>query len=281
MYKLVGDDYIFNGNLEEYLFSLGVSQEHVDRMKKKVIQKNKNIYYSFVRNLETGQIDRKEELVPLEKVIGTSRGTIGKSIFENVRMMERGEREPSRFFRCFEFANKMQLDELRDSYKTLYYPVEMDYYEEDDEYYLTSDGNHRTLTAMILGAEYIKANITIKHCDFDKRKKYFATEEFFNEFNILEVRKTIWDTQIIFADGDDYFIVEGYSIRENEDCLEYIDILSREILIDLKYVEIISKLPKIFQIIYGSFCKNKRVLQYIEKTKEACRCGDKVRIYDF
>lgn len=57
-----------------------------------------------------------------------------------------------------------------------------------------------------------------------KRKKYFAAEGFFKEFNILEVRETILDTQIIFADGEDSFIVEGYSIRENEDCTEYYSI---------------------------------------------------------
>ena len=91
--------------------------------------------------------DRREKrLVPLQKVIGTSRGTVGDSVFENVRTMLYWEREVSRFKKCFGFLKEMGLDEVRRSYAALGYPVEMVYYKDDDEYFLTSDGNHRTLT---------------------------------------------------------------------------------------------------------------------------------------
>lgn len=128
---------------------------------------------------------KRKRLVPLSRIIGISRGTIGKSVYENVRNMRDGKREPARFCSCFSFLNKMTLEELRESYKNVY-PVEMDYYVEEDEYYLTSDGNHRTLTAMLLGAEYINANVTPMYCDFEKRHKCLAVDKFYEDFNIIQ-----------------------------------------------------------------------------------------------
>lgn len=100
----------------------------------------------------------------MSKVIGTSRGTVGKSVFENVRIIPDGEREPKRFKGCFDFLNSMTLEELKESYKELFNPVKMVYYKDDEEYYLVTDGNHRTLTAMLLGAEYIRADVTTMYC---------------------------------------------------------------------------------------------------------------------
>ncbi len=97
--------------------------------------------------------EKEKQLVPLQKVIGTSRGTAG--------------------------------DRVRASYKELGYPVEMVFYK-DDEYFLTSDGNHRTLTVMLLSAESIKANVSVQVCDYAKREKYSAEQEFYAEYDILD-----------------------------------------------------------------------------------------------
>lgn len=58
-------------------------------------------------------------------------------MFENVRD---SVREPSRFSNCFNYLQKMTLDQLGKSYEELYFPVEITYYSEDDSYYVTSDG---------------------------------------------------------------------------------------------------------------------------------------------
>lgn len=117
---------------------------------------NKDDYY-FI-----DEQDKGEYLVPLEKVIGASRGTVGDSVLNNVKMMHDGVREPSRFYNCFHFLDNMTLEKLKLSYETLFCPVVMIYYEEDDEYYVSSDGNHRTLIAMLIGAKFIKAKCTRK-----------------------------------------------------------------------------------------------------------------------
>ena len=62
------------------------------------------------------------------------------------------------------------------SYGELYYPVKMVYYVDDDVYFLSGDGNHRTLTAMLVGAKYIRAKVTNGHCDAKKRKNTFVVK---------------------------------------------------------------------------------------------------------
>lgn len=207
MYKKEDNIYVFDGNFEEYLLSIGVDHKHIERMKKKKLQSNKDDYY-FI-----DEYDRREELVSLEKVIGTSRGTVGDSVFDNVRMMRDGVREPSRFCNCFRFLDNMTLEELKLSYEKLFYPVVMIYYEEDDEYYVSSDGNHRTLTAMLIGARYIKAKVYSKHCDFNKKEKYLSTIEFYNKYNICQIRQRCLNYyEIVFKENNEFFVVSGFKI---------------------------------------------------------------------
>lgn len=270
--------YIFDGDLEQFLLDKGVEAEHIERMKEKKLQHDKERYYNS-NYLETGKYEREKRLVPLSRVIGMSRGTIGKSVFENVRTMRDGEREPSRFYSCFSFLNRMTLEELRESYKNIY-PVEMDYYVEEDEYYLTSDGNHRTLTAMLLGAEYINANVTPMYCDFEKRNKCLAVDKFYEDFNIIQISYFYMGVEIVFADDEGYYAVNGFSRGRDENCYEYINKLSNEIKVDMRMVKIWSKLPKFIVTILNMLSQNKRIIQYIEKS---CHTNGnrQINIYDF
>ena len=118
--------YSFDGDFEQFLLDIGVEAEHIEDMKNKILQADKEIYYNSTYFV-TGKWERENRLVPLSKVIGTSRGTVGNSVFENVRTMQDGEREPSRFRACFSFLSKMSLNELRESYKNVL-PVETEYY---------------------------------------------------------------------------------------------------------------------------------------------------------
>lgn len=272
-------NYIFDGDLEQYLLSKGVESGHIEKMKHKILQHDKEVYYES-KYLETGKFERETMLVPLSKVIGTSRGTVGKSVFENVRTMSDGEREPSRFQSCLSFLDKMTLEELRASYEKLYYPVEMEYYKEEDEYFLTSDGNHRTLTAMLLGAEFIKANVTTMYCNFVKRDKCLAVEKFYKDFDIIQINYAYNGAEIVFADNDTHYVVSGFPRRINENCYEYINKLSDEIQKDMKAVKTWMKLPKLIRDILGMFCSNKRIIQYIEK-QQNYHWDRSIDIYDF
>ncbi len=53
----------------------------------------------------------------------------------------------------------------------------MVYYECDDEYFLTGDGNHRTLTAMLVGSEYILAKVTRVKCDLEKERSLYQVKK--------------------------------------------------------------------------------------------------------
>ena len=160
----------FADNLTEYLMQYGVSEEHINAMKSKILEESRDVYQNLapLNSPERDYID----LVPLEKVIGTSRGTPGLSFFENVRTMNQGDREPYRFEKCLNFLKKMSLEELQKSYKELHEPVNMVYYVDDDAYFLSNDGNHRTLTAMLVGAKYIRAKVTNAYCDTEKKREF-------------------------------------------------------------------------------------------------------------
>lgn len=270
--------YTFDGDLEQFLLDKGVEAEHIERMKQKKLQHDKERYYNS-EYIKSGKWEREKRLVPLSRVIGTSRGTVGNSVFENVRTMEAGEREPTRFYSCLNFLNRMSLEELRESYKIVA-PVEMDYYTEEDEYYLTSDGNHRTLTAMLLGAEHISANVTPLYCDFEKRDKCLAVDKFYEDFGIIQINYSYMGVEIVFTDDEGVYAVNGFPRRINENCYEYINKLSDEIKADMEMVKIWSKLPKIIVTILNILSNNKRIIQYIEKTRYN-HWDREIDIYDF
>lgn len=274
--------YTFNGDLEQFLLDKGVEAEHIQRMKEKKLQRDKERYYDS-EYIKSGKWEREKRLVPLSRVIGTSRGTVGESVFDNVMTMEDGEREPTRFYSCLNFLNKMSLEELRESYKVVA-PVEMEYYTEEDEYYLTSDGNHRTLTAMLVGAEYINANVTPMYCDFVMRDKCLAVDKFYEEFNIIQINYTYINmgVEIVFEDNEGSYVVAGFSRRTDENCYEYIRKLSDEIYADMKLVRIWRKIPTIVVNILNAFCGNKRIIQYIDKLEFTERnVSGRIDIYDF
>lgn len=278
MYKKEDNIYVFDGNFERYLLDIGVDYEHIEKMKQKNLQSNKDDYY-FIDEQDEG-----EYLVPLEKVIGTSRGTVGDSVFNNVRVMRDGVREPSRFYNCFHFLDNMTLEELKLSYEKLFYPVVMKYYEEDDEYYVSSDGNHRTLTAMLIGAKYIKAKVYSKHCDVKRKNKYIATNEFFDRYNICQISKRYSRSyDITFKEDNEYYVVSGFGIREsNEDCYDLIKRLSYEIESDKKELKVWLKFPEKLRNILQIFCRRKRMFQYMNKKKQGVDPNNKIiYLYDF
>ena len=90
--------FFFANDLQEYLLDYGVEIEHIKNMQSRVLEQDRDVYQDFpeIDSPERGYIT----LVPLDKVIGTSRGDVGFSVYENVRSMYRGDREPYRFENC-------------------------------------------------------------------------------------------------------------------------------------------------------------------------------------
>lgn len=260
MYKATEDYYEFDGDFEKYLLDIGVSIQHIKKMKNKIMQPGRYEYYNTIS-------EGNKELVQLEKVIGTNRATVGKSVFENVRKMKRGDREPMRFITCFSFLEQMSFAELMVSYQTCS-PVHMTYFKEDDEYYLHNDGNHRTLTAMLLGAPYINAIVDIAECDTEKRGKFFAVKEFYKKYHIYLIKKIGNRFDIIYIDEkNNLYEVIGYTGRmENEDCYDLINKLTEEIESDKAELKKLEKYPKIIRKFILKKDKYYRIRQYIDKT---------------
>ena len=261
------DEWEFDGDLTEYLLQFGVSAEHIDKMKNKILVARKDYYHDF----EDTYKNTYKKLVPLNKVIGVSRGTVGDSVYENVRKMKKVERKKERFEACFEYLEKMPLEELKKSYEKLTRPVKMVYYECDDEYFLTGDGNHRTLTAMLVGSEYILAKVTRVKCDLEKRKKFIPSKEIENKYNIVKLRKHMCNNikySIVFKDDEGEYTIYGYPmIEKNEDFFEYLKRIDKTLDNDLKKINFVRRLPKIVQNIILIGDKNNRVKQYITRYK--------------
>lgn len=269
MYTPEGNAMVFEGSLEEYLCEKGVSREHIDKMKNKVLQGTKGAYYNLPEP-ETKKFIEERRQIPLDKVIGTGRGTVGVSVFENVRRMEDGERSSSRFEGCFKFLDKMSLEELKESYKKLPRPVEMDYYVEDDEYFLSGDGNHRTLTAMLVGAEYIDAMVTEVHCNYERKEKMETTKKFFEKYNIVEMREFPLGTEVEFFENDEAYTINGFCHMKGygEDFYSFLSRIEEQLMEDRKCLAFIEKIPRPFRKLICRYLGNRRLLQYINKSNK-------------
>lgn len=256
--------FVFTRDLTEYLLKYGISIEHINKMKNKILETNRDAYQDFA---PLGSPERDyDELVPLDKVIGTSRGTSGLSVYENVRMMHMGSREPDRFMQCLSYLDKMPLEELRKSYEKLFEPVQMVHYVDDDEYYVTGDGNHRTLTAMLVGAECISAKVTNAYCNIEKKEKFFQSKEFEKKYKIVKIMSSGDFFDFYFKDDRGIFEICGYpGPRKKEKLNSFLERTSKLIDNDIKKVNRVKKMPVVIQEFILHFEKNNRIEQYLHK----------------
>lgn len=256
--------YVFKNDLREYLMKHGVNDEHIEKMQKKKLERSRDEYQDFpdVHEVQRDYVT----LVPLEKVIGTSRCTVGDSVFENVRKMKKGEREPFRFIDCFKYLEKMSLKELYQSYENLYNPVRMVCYVDDDNYYVSGDGNHRTLVAMLVGAKYIRAIVTSGRCNEYKKKKYLYSQEFIRRYNIIRIMSSQSKFDISFCDDNGVYEVCGYPVpAKNEDVFSFLERLSNILDEDMKKADYYRKMPTAIRRIVLQFEANNRIEQYMVK----------------
>ena len=255
--------YEFDGDFESYLMDIGVDKNHIENMQHKVLQANKDKYHDFpdIYSPERCYIS----LVPLDKVIGTSRCTVGQSVYDNITKIPAGDRSPDRFMGCFEYFYKMTFEELKQSYSELYEPVEMVYYVDEDEYYLTN-GNHRTLTAMMVGAEYIKAKVTNAYLNPVKKKKCEYSDAFIKKYSIYRILEFGGTCDITFQDENGYYELCGYRApEENEDTFSFINRLSETFDYEMQRTAKLMKLPSFIRNIILERGENYRLKCLLNK----------------
>lgn len=159
-YKPCIDDsskYIMDISLDEYLRERGVDETHIEKMKNKIALGEKRNYKEIDETFYGDSIKDIE----VEKIIGGSRFTVGESIYNNVYSFKKDERVRERLewlFDIFENPNNT-LDDAKKHFSSNLDPIIVNYYVDEDEYYVELNGNHRALVAMIFGVEKIKAEV--------------------------------------------------------------------------------------------------------------------------
>lgn len=268
-------------NLEELVREVGVSDEQIERMKEKKLVKGLP-YYDNVGKC----YDR--QLVPLDKVIGTSRCDEGKSVFDNIQSIEGGKRLCGRFKDCFSYYEKYG---LKGAFKKLNTEtgnqiVKMEHYVEDDLYYVYN-GNHRTLLAMLMGAKTILARVRDLHCNYSLKKNWQLAQKFYDMYQIEGIYTSRLDSNMItifFRENEKIKSVTGYSVNLNGNCEEIIRCLTEQIEEDRKNIRWVKKIPCTWrEAISRFFCKNNRVWQYIDGASHEIDClgryrGERIRI---
>lgn len=247
-------DVYFAENLDKCLLSMGVKSVEIDKARGRILKNEYNDFYCiYDSNSHLGK-------VPTDRIIGTNRATVGNSVYDNVYRIDRGDREPGRFINCFQHGeNASNIVEWRESFFDDIKPVEMYHYLDTDEYFLFGDGNHRTLTALLIGVECINAKILDVRFDTSKKEIYASSKEFCKRFCITKIYKNTANSYgILFS----YYpgIIWGYNVFEN-DFSNILTELESQLNKDLRMYGFVRKVKNEFIkniIIHTLFRGNKR-----------------------
>lgn len=269
--------YTFDGSLSKYLLNNGVKNEDIVAASHKILESNYRSFY----NEPTGASEVR--LIPLEKVIGTSRSRSWVSVYDNVNSIPTDgiSLDYIRFEDCFTFLKDLGVDELKKSYIKLKKPIHVSYYEDDDVYYVDTDGNHRTLVAMLVGAKQILADVDHYKCDLNKKTQYdhliskFMTDykinKFYNadgnDYNLLDCLTQNSKTKklnIEFINGKETYIVNNYNLYiENGNLQDVVRQLSNQINDDNRKLSLLKFIPKILREVFYKRKGNERLKDYI------------------
>lgn len=176
--------YNFKGSLSKYLLSRGIKKADIVSASYRILESNfRDAYYEPTSFTET-------RIIPLDRVIGTNRSRPWTSVYDNVNTIKKEglSLDYRRFEGCFKKLEEFGIDKLKESYLKLNKPIDITYYEDEDVYYVDIDGNHRTLTAMLVGAKYILAIVNHYKCDINKKMKYDSMVSMFKtKYNINKI----------------------------------------------------------------------------------------------
>lgn len=256
----------FDGDFTQFLLNIGVTKAHIDAVKSRIVIQYP---YGVLDNYHRSALETR--LVPTDKILWTGRSTEGLSFYDNVRIMVEGDREPNRFKPWLDKASKNLSDTL-DTYQKLHNPVKMTYIKNEDLYYLSGDGNHRTLTAIVLGAKSILANIE-GECELnhEKLEMYKLENDFYEKNNIHCVKPFNCSTTIGFYDNDKnientYFVHEFEKLNTDIPFPDMLKRLQKQIESDRIKYNLINKFP----VFLSKFIQNhvickKRIRYYFYK----------------
>ena len=253
------NEHYYVGDLELDLLNLGISKEHIERMKSTYVAPELT-YYQGTSEVST-------RIVPLSKVIGFKRACVNQSIFDCVRHIKDGELDYRRFQDCFSYLRGRSLPELYLSYKQGKWPekVLINHYVEEDTYYVSGNGNHRAIFAKLLGAPYILAEVTEMHENETKHKINMLYSKFgIDNIYMMKTFSSLPPIIVSFENGSYY--IEGYQDELLQSPFEVrYRIFEKAISRDFEIAKKLDGLPKIIRKLLILFANN-RVKQIMRKT---------------
>lgn len=259
------DIYEIDGDFEGFLLNVGVSKEHINKMKTKKIKSMDFLDYVC----ESDDSCIQEELIPVDRIVGVRRAVPNKSVFENICKFNRSTFNNLKMERCLNFAKTMPYDDLKKSYVNNIEAIgRVAHIVETDEYYLIGEHNHTTMCAMIFDAPQIRAKVQEYHINMIKKQKYDEVLEFFQAYSIQDIEiKCPNRIRVLFNDSDGLYYVEYKNIHIVENKNEILDLLSSKINSDKKRIALYKKIPlKILQNIFFRLLSNQQKMM-IEKNK--------------
>ena len=251
-------------NFDDSLKNLGIDEETISNAKNTILV---SAYPGDYYPSEPGNAT-KIVTVPVNKIIGTSRSTPGLSVYENVRCVPDDKRDYTKFQRCFkEFIHHNSLEAWRQSFADDIEAIPMSYYADADEYFVSKDENHRTLTAMLIGAPLIKAKVYTRKCDYYMKERYDIEQAFKQKYNIKMLQGNLMHSQchirIYFSNPDR--IISGFIMDGSDSQINNINLLAAQIEKDQKTCCFLNKIKnetvKSFLVKMAS-ANNYRIPQY-------------------
>lgn len=158
---------------ESYLIKRGISKDHLDQMKKELVQLDIGYHYFY------DMVDTEEDvLVPVNKIQGLSstRGEANRSWFNHIAR-KAGGLSLTRLNSLRRSLENQGLESFRESFKEREYQVRLIHYDEEDNYYVGGDGNHRTVWAKIVNAPSICARVSRYKINHKNRTNYQAVRK--------------------------------------------------------------------------------------------------------
>lgn len=199
---------------EQFLLKMGVSQSHIDRMKRERCTTSSE-YHLFYEEVGKTEYDVP---VPVRKIQGLtgSRGKDGASWWDHFTG-KAGAIERDRIEYLKGKLEEIGLERFREHFAEYRYSVDLGYYPEHDLFIVENDGNHRTIWAKIVGAPTISA--VVHHFQFlpdhyERHKRVKKRKEQFD--STLDQYHLRWeDHKLFFGDLPISNFDPGYYNRNN------------------------------------------------------------------
>lgn len=178
----------YESEMEIFLINQGISPQHLKKIKCSMVGTAAEYFHYYLHEKEEQNL-----LVPLDKVKGLShsRGIPGFSWWDHLIQKE-GNLSYLRINHLYRSLQEQGLQEFRQSFSEVTYKIKLHYYMEQDEYYVSIDGNHRALWAKIVDAPYICADVSFYKLCSTRYGNYKAIQHIEKQFFYL-VRQCQFD----------------------------------------------------------------------------------------